>query len=133
MKISHYMDEAEQRGIIKNDAEIARRLGVADATVSRWRTGQRAPDEDQAAALAELLNKPQIMAESAASRAKTKEGRAAWERLARSLSLQASLYAAIICTAILGSLTPTPTNAKEYAFGGHGFCDFGRYCALRAE
>lgn len=78
-----YLDEAKERGIAKNDSDIARKLEVTPQAVSKWRKGDDAPAEDTAARLAEMLGKPEVMAECAAARAKTPEGRRMWERLAR--------------------------------------------------
>lgn len=78
-----YLDEAKERGIAKNDSDIARKLEVTPQAVSKWRKGDDAPAEDTAARLAEMLGKPEVMAECAAARAKTPEGRRAWERLAK--------------------------------------------------
>lgn len=78
-----YLDEAQARGLAANDSDIAAKLGVTKASVCEWRKGRSAPGEDAAAKLAELLEKPEVMAECAAARAKTPEGRRMWERLAR--------------------------------------------------
>lgn len=78
-----YLDEAQERGLAANDSDIAAKLGVTKAAVCEWRKGRSAPAEDAAARLAELIGKPEVMAECAAARAKTPEGRRMWERLAR--------------------------------------------------
>ena len=78
-----YLDEAQARGLAANDSDIAAKLGVTKAAVCDWRKGRTAPAEDAAAKLAALLAKPEVMAECAAARAKTPEGRRMWERLAR--------------------------------------------------
>lgn len=85
--VRHYMDEAADRGIVKNDSDLAHRLGVTRQSVSAWRKGDAAPNEDQAAALADLLGKPEVMPECAAARAKTPQARAMWERLAKVASM----------------------------------------------
>lgn len=81
--VSLYLDECISRGVAANDADIARKVGVHRSAVSQWRLNMTAPAEDAAAKLAELLGKPEVMAECAAARAKTPEGRRMWERLAR--------------------------------------------------
>ncbi|ANQ85053.1 hypothetical protein dqs_2015 [Azoarcus olearius] len=106
--IRRYLDEAIDKGIVKNDAELAAKLGVARSTVSRWRDGDRAPDEDQAAGLAALLDKPEILAACMATRAKVPEHRAMWERAAKTLSMAAS-FTAVIAANLL--LAPSPAKA----------------------
>lgn len=105
-----YLDEAIQRGIVKNDAELSRRLDISRATVSKWRSGDRAPDDDEAVALAQLLGKPdgELLAECAAARAKNPTTRAAWERLARVASMT-MCFTAVIGVALLAA--PSPANA----------------------
>lgn len=82
--ISRYLDDVIDRGLSKNDSETARKIGVTRAAVSDWRVGRRAPDDDQAVRLAELLGieAGEVLAECGAARAKTPETRRAWERIA---------------------------------------------------
>lgn len=87
-----YLDEAKERGIVINDKELGARLHVSPAAVCEWRKGRSAPNEDQAAALAELLGKPEVLAECMAARAKRPETRAVWERAARMLSMTAAFF-----------------------------------------
>lgn len=108
--IRMYLDEAIQAGVVKNDAEIARRLGVARSAVSNWRDGSKAPADEQAIALAQMLGKPEgeLLAECAAARAKSAGARMAWERVAKLASMTAA-------SAVLGVvtlfLTPSPAFA----------------------
>lgn len=106
--IRMYLDEAEDRGIVKNDSDLSRRLGVSRACVSDWRRGNAAPNEDQAAQLAELLGKPEVMPECAAHRAKTPGARAAWERLAKMASMTTA-YGALVVANLL--FAPSPAEA----------------------
>lgn len=110
--VRRYMDEAAERGIVKNDSDLARRLGVTRQSVSAWRTGESFPDSDQAAALADLLGKPEVLAECMAARAKRPETRAIWERAARTLSMTMAFCAAV---AVNFFLTPSPANASNGA------------------
>lgn len=105
--VSLYLDECISRGVAANDADIARKVGVHRSAVSQWRLNMTAPAEDAAAKLAELLGKPEVMAECAAARAKTPEGRRMWERLARIAA------AAVVVVAV----TPhnTYASASQYA------------------
>lgn len=111
--IRMYLDEAKARGLARNDSDIARQLGVTPQAVSKWKKGDDAPAEDTAARLSELLGKPEVMAECAAARAKTPEGRKAWERLARIAA------AAVIVAAI------TPHNAHAMSIS---IAHTGPYC-----
>jgi len=105
-----YLDEAAERGIVKNDTELGARLNVGRSAVCEWRKGRSAPNEDQAAALAELLGKPEIMAECMAARAKRPETRAMWERAAHTLSMATS-FAGIAVVNLLA--TPSPAQAAK--------------------
>lgn len=120
-----YLDEAKERGIAKNDSDIARQLEVTPQAVSKWRKGDDAPAEDTAARLAELLNKPEVMAECAAARAKTPEGRRMWERLAKIAA------AAVVVVAV----TPhnTYASASQYAPCIQGLTVFRTYINVREE
>lgn len=79
-----YLDEAIDKGIAKNDSDIARKIGATRSAVSSWRTGRRAPDDDEAVQLAILLGKEpgELLAECGAARAKSQTTRAAWEKVA---------------------------------------------------
>jgi hypothetical protein len=105
--IRFYLDEAAQTGIAKNDSDIARKLGVSRGAVCEWRVGRSTPNEDQAAALALLLGKPEIMAECMAARATPGPHRAAWERLAKMASMTTAYGVAVAVNLLL-----TPTSAK---------------------
>lgn len=106
--VRHYLDEAESAGLVKNDSDIARQLGVSRQTICEWRAGRSSPNEDQAAALAALLGKPEIMAECMAARAKNPVNRAMWEKAAKTLSMAAALVVTIGVNLLLA---PSPANA----------------------
>jgi transcriptional regulator with XRE-family HTH domain len=90
-KVKQYLDEAADRGLVKNDSELAARLGITRQSVSAWRKGDACPDPDQAAALASMLGRPEVLAECMAARAKKPENRAMWERAANALRMTAAL------------------------------------------
>ncbi len=84
-EIRTYLDEAIERGLAKNDSDIARQLGIKPASVCEWRKGRNAPGEDQAAALAKMLGKPEVVAECMAHRTTREETRKVWEVIAQML------------------------------------------------
>lgn len=112
--IRFYMDEAANRGLVKNDSDLARKLGVSRQSVSAWRTGDTAPNEDQAAALADLLGKPEIMAECMAARAKPGPHRAAWERLAKLASMKSASALTLIIAMTLTSAVKEADASTTY-------------------
>lgn len=91
--IAQYIEEAIQSGRAKNDADIARQCGVSRPTVSRWRSGERTPDDDEAVMLALLLGRDpgELLAECGAARARTPETRRAWERIAARMAGAAAM------------------------------------------
>jgi len=97
-KICMYMDEAQDIGAVKNDAELAKKLGISRASVSEWRSGKSTPNDDQAVKLAEVLGKDagELLAECGAARAKTNATRQAWERVAARMAMSITLCALII-------------------------------------
>lgn len=90
-KVKQYLDDAAAQGLVKNDSELAQRLGITRQSVSAWRKGEAYPDADQAAALAALLGRPEVLAECMAGRAKKPENRAMWERAAHALRMTGAL------------------------------------------
>lgn len=100
--INLYLDEAIDRGLVKNDSELSSRIGVTRTAVSNWRSGKRTPDDDEAVRLADLLGKDagELLAECGAARAKTPETRRAWERIAARMAASAAIIAVL---AVLGA------------------------------
>lgn len=96
--INLYLDEAIDRGLVKNDSELSSRIGVTRTAVSNWRSGKRTPDDDEAVRLADLLGKDagELLAECGAARAKTPETRRAWERIAARMAATGITLCALI-------------------------------------
>lgn len=110
-EISRHITNAIEAGKVKNAAEIARRLGKSRATVSRWQSGDRTPEDEEARALAGLIGAPEelIMAECAAARAKDNATRDAWLRVARLCSGQTKALTTLALAAVV---------AASYFFSG---------------
>lgn len=106
-----YLDEAVQNGAAENDSDIGRKIGATRSAVSSWRSGRRAPDDDQAVKLAELLGKDsgEILAECAAARAKNPETRKAWERIAAKMAASSIT----VCTLIFVQGVAQEAKAAE--------------------
>lgn len=96
--IRDYIDEGIRTGRVKNAAEISVILNVSEPTVSRWKSGDRIPDDEQAVRLAELLgiDAGEVLAECGAARAKTPETRRAWERIAARMAASSITACAMI-------------------------------------
>lgn len=96
--IARYLDELIDQGTVKNDSDTARKLNLSRATVSKWRSGDRAPDDEEAVRLADLLGKEagELLAECGAARAKTPATRQAWERIAARMAVTIGLFACVI-------------------------------------
>jgi transcriptional regulator with XRE-family HTH domain len=107
-KIRLYLDEAKDRGIVRNDSELAQKLGLTRSNICDWRNGRSAPGEEQAAALAALLGKPEIMAEAMAARAKSEDARKMWERAARALAVSTTF-----CLIMSALLYPADSHESE--------------------
>lgn len=98
--IRNYLDEAIRSGRVKNAVELARELDVSEATVSRWKSGDRVPTDDEAIELAKVLGKDpgELLAECGAARAKTPATRQAWERIAARMASYGITACAMIIT-----------------------------------
>ena len=82
--LTEMIDKAKECRSLKNDAELARVLGVTRAAVSSWRTGLKTPDDEACQELAKLLGEPElrVLAVVHAARARTEKARKMWARIA---------------------------------------------------
>lgn len=109
-KVADFMDYAIRSKWIENDAMIAVKVGVAAATVSRWRDGSRIPEDDEALVLAEVLmaNPDELLPCVRYWKAKLPETKQVWERLARIAA------AALVMVAVM----PNDTHAALHHSNG---------------
>ncbi|WP_083483019.1 DUF3693 domain-containing protein [Thauera sp. 63] len=111
--ITRRIAEAIDTGRAKNYSDLAHQLGVTPAAITEWRKERSAPNEDQAAALAALLGKPEVMAECMAARTRRPETRAMWERAAKTLSMATALSMVAVVLLLL-------TGAGNSAYASSG-------------
>lgn len=97
-KVADFMDYAIRSKWIENDAMIAVKVGVAAATVSRWRDGSRIPEDDEALVLAEVLmaNPDELLPCVRYWKAKLPETKQVWERLARIATAAVVVVVAVV-------------------------------------
>ncbi|ARK90253.1 helix-turn-helix domain-containing protein [Burkholderia pseudomallei] len=112
MKSAKYLDAVVELHGLKNDRKLAEFLGIAQNTVSNYRTGKRIMDNETCLRVAEALNMenplPVIMAADMDRAAKAGE-HSMWERFLPKLAgmtLMAALFAGVT-----NFVTPTPGNA----------------------
>lgn len=81
--IREYLDNGKEQGRISSDADAAKKCGVKPATISRWRSGERVPNDDEAVNLAAVLqiDECELLARCGALRAKSQPTQLAWEKL----------------------------------------------------
>lgn len=85
--IASFMDKGIKNGFVKNDALIAVKCEVTQATVSRWRSGDRIPEDEEILVLAETLGEDpwEMLAVARYHKAKNNETKEAWEGIARKI------------------------------------------------
>ncbi|KVD19173.1 Cro/Cl family transcriptional regulator [Burkholderia ubonensis] len=112
MKSAKYLDAVMELHGLKNDRKLAEYLGIAQNTVSNYRTGKRIMDNETCLRVAEALNMdnplPVIMAADM-DRAEKAGEHSVWERFLPKLAgmtLTAALF-----TGVTNFVTPTPANA----------------------
>ncbi|WP_373987021.1 helix-turn-helix domain-containing protein [Duganella sp. BuS-21] len=89
MKTIDYLDAVKTRHRLPSDYALAKRLGVAPANISSYRSGRRIIDDDMALAIAlELaINPLQVIATANIERAKTPEQRERWSGVMEKFSV----------------------------------------------
>lgn len=97
-----YLQAIERRYGISLGKEVAQLLGVAEMSVSRYRTGQKGFSDDVAMRAADLLelDRDVVLAEIQADRCEPGAARDAWIKLAKRLSLGKSLVAILVGVAV---------------------------------
>lgn len=117
-KIAAYLDEAIDKGIAKNSADLARELGVSRSALSEWRAERNSPNDEQAVRLAELLGRDpgELLAECGAARAKTPETRRAWERIAARMAASSITLCALIIPFGQGQEARASQASEAYCF-----------------
>ena len=111
-----------------SDRKAAPLVGVSQVGISAWRTRRALPDDDKARKIAELLqlDPAYVMALVHAERAKTKETRETWQRIAQAF---ATVLVSVAAVGGLGSpgvakagfdITPigTPSGGQRAPQGG---------------
>lgn len=116
--IREYIDEGIRNGYAKNPAEVSKAVGVAEATVSRWRSGERTPTDEEAVRLASLLRKDagEILAECGAARAKSPETRRAWEKVAARIASYGITACLLIMTMPYSEQARASQGSASYCF-----------------
>jgi hypothetical protein len=102
-------------GIAGSDRKAAQRMGISQASFSAWRHGSH-PTDEQALKLADLvsLDGAYVLALVRVNRAKTKQARATWARIADKFA-KAAAVAVVTATPFL--MLPPPAQAES----GPGF------------
>lgn len=134
MKTHDYMAALKSALHISSDYALAKALGVAQQTTSRWSQGKGTIDDNLAPRVAEILglSAEQVLFDLHAERERSPELRAIWTKAARSFAHAAcalvSVAAFNICTFPGTSDAATPAfnhNRAEYKFP-----NFHRYLSL---
>jgi len=98
---------------------VADALGTHQTTLSKWRSGDRHPDADELAILADMAGLPvlETVAEVQKSMTKTAAAAAIWEQALGKLRA-AGVAATVTLTLLISSMMMLPTDAE--AAGGNG-------------
>lgn len=91
-----------------SDRKAAPLVGVTQASFSEWRRSHGYPDDERARRIAELLqlDPAYVLAIIHGERAKSKETRAAWRRVAEAFGKAAAL--AVVAVGTAGTPSPAP-------------------------
>ncbi|AIO69964.1 helix-turn-helix family protein [Burkholderia oklahomensis] len=112
MKSAKYLDAVIEQHGLKNDRKLAEYLGIAQNTVSNYRTGKRIMDNETCLRVAEALNMenplPVIMAADM-DRAEKAGEHSMWERFLPKLA--GITLTTVLFAGVTNFVTPTPANA----------------------
>ncbi|MFT3758303.1 helix-turn-helix domain-containing protein [Thauera sp.] len=100
MNTTEYLAAAKQRIGAENSAEMATRLGVTRAAMSRYESGERVMDDYTAARIAEILeiDPLRVIAQANAEREKDEKRAAYWSSIAHAaMTAPSRAYANGVC------------------------------------
>jgi transcriptional regulator with XRE-family HTH domain len=112
MRSTKYLDEIKKRFEIKEDKDLASKLGWSPTAVSRYYSGKRIMDEEQCLRVAQTLgmeNPLPIIAAAGIDRAEKTGQRSLWEVFTKATSL--SPLAVALLVGVTSIVTPTPAEA----------------------
>lgn len=111
MRTTDYLKAAQRKLGHTTSAQTATHLGVTEAAISRYASGDRVMDDYIAAQVAGILGVDplRVIAQANAEREKDSQRRAYWERIANFGGMAASL------TAVAGVVLLTTTTGVEAA------------------
>lgn len=109
MKTTEYLKAAQRKLGHATNAQTAAQLGVTEAAMSRYASGDRVMDDYTAAQIAEILgiDPIRVIAQANAEREKDAKRAAYWSRMAHASMTAASVALAVVILTV----TPSPANA----------------------
>jgi plasmid maintenance system antidote protein VapI len=123
MKSAKYLDAVMERHGIKNDRKLAEHLGIAQNTVSNYRTGKRIMDNEtclRVAAALDMDNPLPIIMAADIDRAEKAGQKSLWEVFSPKM---AGLSAALVFGVVTNFVTPSPAHASDTVNkGGNALC-----------
>lgn len=113
MKTSNYLDALKARHSLTSDYQIAKKLRMTSASISRYRLNKTTFDDSTALLVAELLEIDPliVIADMNAIRSKTPETRAVWKELHDRLTGAAA--AVLLGFVVIMGSAPAPIFADD--------------------